>query len=99
MGFIINFVLLFIMVWIYLHLVTANKILTNLLKAMLSFNPYCWSALHITWTPTFGEFMPYYSPQLVELWSCVSSPLLSHTPTGEEQVVQEEPQNEEFDLI
>jgi hypothetical protein len=25
--------------------------------------------------------------------------LLSHTPTGEEQVVQEEPHNEEFDLI
>jgi hypothetical protein len=65
---------------IYLHLVIANKILTNLLKAMLSFNPYCWSALHITWTPTFGEFMPHYFPQLVELWSCVSSPLLSHTP-------------------
>jgi hypothetical protein len=38
-GFIINFVLL---LWcgIYLHLVIANKILTNLLKAMLSFNPY-----------------------------------------------------------
>jgi hypothetical protein len=47
---------------------------------MLNFNPYRWSALHITWTPTFGEFMPHYSPQLVELWSCVSSPLLSHTP-------------------
>jgi hypothetical protein len=31
--------------------------LTNLLKAILNFNPYCWSALHITWTPTFGEFM------------------------------------------
>jgi hypothetical protein len=31
--------------------------LTNLLKAMFSFNPYCWSALHITWTPTYGEFM------------------------------------------
>jgi hypothetical protein len=29
----------------------------------------------------------------------VSSPLLSHTPTGEEQVVQEEPHNEEFDSI
>jgi hypothetical protein len=29
----------------------------------------------------------------------VSSPLLSHTPTGEEQVIQEEPHNEEFDLI
>jgi hypothetical protein len=25
---------------IYLHLVIGNKILTNLLKAMLSFNPY-----------------------------------------------------------
>jgi hypothetical protein len=35
----INFVLL---LWfgIYLHLVTANKNLTNLLKAMLSLNPY-----------------------------------------------------------
>jgi hypothetical protein len=29
----------------------------------------------------------------------VSSPLLSHTPKGEEQVVQEEPHNKEFDLI
>jgi hypothetical protein len=31
----------------------------------------------------------------------VSSLLLSHTPppTGEEQVVQEEPQGEEYDLI
>jgi hypothetical protein len=47
---------------------------------MLSFNPYCWLALHITWTPTFGEFMHTGFPQLVELWSCVSSPLLSHTP-------------------
>jgi hypothetical protein len=39
---IINFVLLCLL-WfdIYLYLVTANKILTNLLKAMLSFNPYC----------------------------------------------------------
>jgi hypothetical protein len=41
-GIVINFVLL-LYLWfgIYLHLVTANKILTNLLKAMLSFNPYC----------------------------------------------------------
>jgi hypothetical protein len=56
MGFNINFVLL---LWfgIYLHLVTANKNLTNLLKAMLSLNPYYWSALHTTWTPTFSEFM------------------------------------------
>jgi hypothetical protein len=42
MGLFINFVLL-LLLWfgIYLHLVIANKILTNLLKAMLSFNPYC----------------------------------------------------------
>jgi hypothetical protein len=38
-GFIINFVLLlYLRFGIYLHLVTANKILTNYLKAMLSFN-------------------------------------------------------------
>jgi hypothetical protein len=50
---------------------------------MLSFNPYHWWALHFTWAPTFGEFMSHYSPQLVERWSCVSSPLLSHTPPQE----------------
>jgi hypothetical protein len=33
------FDLLLLWFGIYLHLVTANKILTNLLKAMLSFNP------------------------------------------------------------
>jgi hypothetical protein len=49
---------------------------------------FYWSALHFTWTP---EFMPHYSPQIVERWTCVSSPLLSYTPTGEEQVVREEP--------
>jgi hypothetical protein len=42
MGLFINFVLLFLLRFgIYLHLVTANKILTNYLKAMLSFNPCC----------------------------------------------------------
>jgi hypothetical protein len=50
---------------------------------MLSFNPYHWLALHITWTPIFGEFMSTGSPQLVELWSCVSSPFLSHTSPQE----------------
>jgi hypothetical protein len=29
----------------------------------------------------------HYSPQLIELWTYVSSPLLSHTPTGQEQVL------------
>ena len=67
---------------------------------MLSFNPYCWSALHFTWTPTFGEFMHIISHNLLSdehVWAhpcCLTPP-----PTGEEQVVQEEPHNEEFDLI
>jgi hypothetical protein len=51
MRLFINFVLLLLLRFgIYLHLVTANKILTNWLKAMLNFNPCCWLALHITWT-------------------------------------------------
>jgi hypothetical protein len=40
MRFIINFVLLLLWFGVYLHLVTAYTNLTNLLKAMLSFNPY-----------------------------------------------------------
>jgi hypothetical protein len=40
MGFIINLVLLLFWFGVYLHLVTGNKILTNLLIGMLSFNPY-----------------------------------------------------------
>ena len=68
---------------------------------MLSLNLCFIDQPYTTWTPTFGEFMPHYSPRLVELWTYVSSLLLSHTPpTGEEQVVEEEPPNtEEFDLI
>jgi hypothetical protein len=58
-GFIINFVLLLhLRFGIYLNLVIANKILTNYLKAMLSFNPCHWLALHITWTPTFVSSCP-----------------------------------------
>jgi hypothetical protein len=101
MDLFINFVLLFLLRFgIYLHLVTANKTLTNYLKAMLSFNPCCWLALHITWTPTFGEFMPTGFP--TTCWAMIMCELtiaVSHPPTGEEQVVQEEPQSEEFDLI
>jgi hypothetical protein len=82
MRLFINFVLLFLLRFgIYLHLVTANKNLTNLLKAMLSFNPYCWSALHITWTPTFGEFMhiiPHNFLSDEHVWAhpwCLTAPL------------------------
>jgi hypothetical protein len=66
---------------------------------MLSFNPYYLLALHITWTPTFGEFMHIIPHNLLsdeQLWAhpCCLTP-----PTGEKQVVQEEPHNKEFDLI
>jgi hypothetical protein len=76
---------------IHLHLVTANKILTNLLKAMLSFNLYCWLALQIAWTP-----IPHNLLNNEHVWA---HPCCLTLPTGEEQMVQEEPHNEEFDLI
>jgi hypothetical protein len=66
---------------IYLYLVIANKMLTNLLKAMLSFNLHCWSALHIIWTPTFGEFMhiiPYNLLSYDHVWDhpcCLTPPI------------------------
>jgi hypothetical protein len=97
---IINFVLLLLLRFgIYLHLVTANKILTNYLKAMLSFNRGCWLALHITWTPIFGEFMPLVPHNLLSYDNVWAHPCCLAPPIGEEQVVQEEPQSEEFDLI
>ena len=95
-GIIINFVLLFYLRFgIYLYLVTANKNLTNLLKAMLSY----WSALHIILTPTFGEFMHIIPHNLLSNDHVWAHPCCLTPPTGEEQVVQEEPQSEEFDLI
>jgi hypothetical protein len=78
----INFVLLlYLRFGIYLHLVTANKILTNWLKAMLSFNPCCWLALHITWILIFGEFMPTGFP--TTCWAMIMCELIlavSHPP-------------------
>jgi hypothetical protein len=44
-GFIIKCDQLFNWVGIYLHLVHANKVLTNLLKVMLSLNHLPWLAL------------------------------------------------------
>jgi hypothetical protein len=94
-------ILFYYLLWfgIYLYLVIANKLLTNLLKAMLSFNPYCWSALHITWTPTFCEFMHITPHNLLSDKHVWAHPCCLTPPTGEEQVVQEEPHIEEFDLI
>jgi hypothetical protein len=50
-GFVIKCDLLFNWVGIYLYLVTANKILTNLLKAMLSLNPYLLISLTLHMSP------------------------------------------------
>jgi hypothetical protein len=85
MWFIINFVLL-LLLWfgIYLNLVTANKNLTKLLKAMLSFNPYYWSALHITWIPTFVEFMHIIPHNLLSDEHMWAHPCCLTPPTGHE---------------
>jgi hypothetical protein len=83
MGLLINFVLLLLLRFgIYLHLVTANKILTNWLKAMLNFNPY-WLALQITWTPTFGEFMHTGSTTCWAMIMCELTHAVSHFPPQE----------------
>jgi hypothetical protein len=66
---------------------------------MLSFNPYYWLALHFTWTPTFGEFMYIIPHNLLSDEHVWAPPCCLTPPTGEEQVVQEEPHDEEFDLI
>jgi hypothetical protein len=80
-GFIINFViLLYLGFGIYLHLVNANKILTNYLKAMRNFNLYHWLALHITWTPTFVSSCPLVPHNLLSydhMWAhpcCLTPP-------------------------
>jgi hypothetical protein len=56
-GIIINCDLLFSWVGIHLYLVTANKILTNLLKVMLSLNHYLLISLTLHMSPTVSELM------------------------------------------
>jgi hypothetical protein len=56
-GIIINCDLLFYWDGIYLYLVIANKILTNLLKAMLNFNHYLLIILTLYMSPTVSELM------------------------------------------
>jgi hypothetical protein len=50
-GYIINCDQLFNWVDIYLHLVIANKILTNILKAMLSLNHYLLTSFTLHMSP------------------------------------------------
>jgi hypothetical protein len=48
---------------------------------MLSFNLYFVDQPYTSHElPSLVSSCPLVAPQLVELWSCVSSPLLSHTP-------------------
>jgi hypothetical protein len=54
---------------------------------MLIFNPYYWSALHITWTPTFGEFIHIIPHNLLSdehVWAhpCCPTPTPHRRRTG-----------------
>jgi hypothetical protein len=79
MGFIINFVLLLLWFGIYLHLVTANKILTNF-KSNAQLQSSSLVSLTLYMSSHLWRVHAHYSPQLVERWTYVSSPLLSHIP-------------------
>jgi hypothetical protein len=76
-------------VGIYLYLVNANKILTNF-KSNARLQPSSLVSLTLHVSSHLWRVHAYYSPQLVELWTYVSSLLLSHTPTGQEQVPRDE---------
>jgi hypothetical protein len=88
-GVVINFVLLLNWVGIYLYLVIANKILTNF-KSNAQLQPSFLVSLTLHMSSHLWRVHAHYSPQLVELWTYVSSLLLSHTPTGQKQVPQDE---------
>jgi hypothetical protein len=74
-----NFDLLLIWVGIYLYLVSANKILTNF-KSNAQLQPSSLVSLTLLVSSHLWRVHAHYSPKLVERWTYVSSPLLSHTP-------------------
>jgi hypothetical protein len=78
-GIVINFDLLLIWVGIYLHLVTSNKIFTNF-KSNAQLQPSSLVSLTLHMSSHLWWVTAHYSPQLVERWTYVNSPLLSHTP-------------------
>jgi hypothetical protein len=88
-GFIINFDLLFIWDGIYLYLVIANKTLTNF-KSNAQLQPFLLVSLTRHMNPHRKWAHAHYSPQLVELWTYVSSPFLYSHPPGQGQVPQDE---------
>ena len=81
MGLIIN-LFYYYLLWfgIHLHLVTANKILTNLLKAMLSFNFYCWSALHFMNSHLWWVYATLFPTTCWAMNMCELTLAVSHTP-------------------
>jgi hypothetical protein len=78
-GVVITFVLLLNWVGIYLYLVIANKILTNF-KSNAQLLPFSLVSLTLHVSSHFWRVHAHYSPQLVEVWTYVSSLLLSQTP-------------------
>ena len=78
-GDVVTFVLLLNWVGIYLYLVIANKILTNF-KSNAQLQPSSLVSLTLHVSSHLWRVHAHYSPQLVELWTYVSSLLLSHTP-------------------
>jgi hypothetical protein len=78
-GVVITFVLLLNWVGIFLYLVIANKFLTNF-KSNAQLQPSTLVSLRLHVSSHLWRVHAHYSPQLVELWTYVSSLLLSHTP-------------------
>jgi hypothetical protein len=78
-GDVVTFVLLLNWVGIYLYLVIANKILINF-KSNAQLQPSSLVSLTLHVSSHLWRVHAHYSPQLVELWTYVSSLLLSHTP-------------------
>jgi hypothetical protein len=88
-GVVITFVLLLNWVVIYLYLVIANKFLTNF-KSNAQLQPSSLVSLTLHMSSHLWRVHAHYSPQLIERWTYVSSLLLSHTHTCQEQVPQDE---------
>jgi hypothetical protein len=76
---VVTFVLLVNWVGIYLYLVIANNILTNF-KSNAQLQPSSLVSLTLHMSSHLWRVHVHYSPQLVELWTYVSSLLLFHTP-------------------
>jgi hypothetical protein len=76
-GVVITFVLLLNWVGIYLYLVTANKIMTNI-KNNAQLQPSSLVNLTLHVSSHLWRVHAHYAPQLVERWTYVSSLLFSH---------------------